>query len=230
MIVALVDTLTEKLALEDRLKTNRAEINSIEATLRALEQVAAGAEKLVEELDLCAPYLEAQAVANIQAQASDVARDLERSCVRFATNRKEWLSIQKAGENLQRPTKDLAERWQAYARNKLAPYLDLMLLVNYLPEVATSAGELNQLVRQLEEQVKRPPHSQAQLDQFQSRLNELGRRLDSVARLPLGVRAFLARVVDGKATFADLTPEVQAWISEGDRAAAFSISFSQRRS
>lgn len=230
MIVALVDTLAEKLALEDRLKTNRAEVKSIETTLRNLEQVAAAAQKLVEELDLCAPYLDAQAVADIRAQASSVARDLELSRARFAANRKEWMHIQKAGENLQRPAKALAEHWQGYARGRLAPYLDLMLLVNYLPEVAASAGELNQLVRQLEEQVRRPPRTLAQIDQFQSRLEELGRQLDTVARLPLGVRTFLARVVDGKATLADLTPEVQAWIAEGNRAAAFSISFSQRRS
>lgn len=228
MIVALVDMLAEKLALEDRLKTNRAEVKSIEATLRALDQVAAAARKLVEEIDLCSPYFEAQVVADIWAQASDVARDLERSRIRFAMNRKEWMHIQKAGESLQRPAKDLAERWQSYSRDRLVPYLDLMLLVNYLPEVAASASDLNQLVRQLEEQVKRPPRTQAQFDQFQSRLDELGRRLDAVARLPMGVRAFLARVVDGKATLADLTPEVQVWISEGNRAAAFSISFSQR--
>ena len=230
MIVALVDTLAEKLALEDRLKTNRAEVKSIETTLRNLEQVATAARKLMEELDLCAPYLEAEAIANIRTQAAGVARELDVSRGRFATNRKEWLSIQKAGESLQRPAKDLAEHWQSYARRKLAPYLDLMLLVNYLPEVAASAGELSQLVRQLEEHVKRPPRTQAQLDQFQSRLGELGRRLDSVARLPLGVQLFLKLVVEGKATLADLTPEVQAWIAEGGRAAAFSISFSQRRS
>lgn len=230
MIVALVDTLAEKLALEDRLKTNRAEVKSIETTLRNLEQVAAAARKLMEELDLCAPYLEAEAVADIRAQAASVARELDVSRGRFAGNRREWMHIQKAGENLQRPAKDLAEHWQSYARRKLAPYLDLMLLVNYLPEVAASAGELSQLVRQLEEHVKRPPRTQAQLDQFQSRLGELGRRLDAVARLPLGVQLFLKRVVEGKATLADLTPEVQAWIVEGDRAAAFSISFSQRRS
>lgn len=230
MIVALVDMLTEKLALEDRLKTNRAEVKSIEATLRALDLVATATRKLMEELDLCAPYMDAQAVANIRVQTSNVARDLEQSRMRFATNRKEWLGIQKAGENLQRPAKDLAERWQSYAQGRLAPYLDLMLLVNYLPEVAASAGELNQIVRQLEEQEKRPPRTQAQLDQFQSRLDELGRRLDTVAKLPVGVRAFLARVVEGKATLVDLTPEVQTWIADGDRAAAFSISFSQRRS
>jgi chromosome segregation ATPase len=225
MITALVDTLAGKLAIEERLRTNQTEIRSIEATLRTLEQVATSARALAAELDLCAPYLSEQVVSNIRAQMNSVGGELEVSRQRFATNRKEWLLIQKAGENLKRVSDELSRHWQGYAQAKLAPYLDLLRLVTYLPEVAASADEINRLVAQIKEQAARPPRAQAQLDQFHQRLAELGRRLDAIARLPAEVRAFLGTVVGGTATLADLTPEVQAWIAEGGRATAFSISF-----
>ncbi|MFV9504019.1 MAG: hypothetical protein AB4911_05570 [Oscillochloridaceae bacterium umkhey_bin13] len=136
MIVTLVEDIAEKLALEDRLKTNQAEIKSIEATLRALDKVAKTVREFTDQLEVCSPCLEAQAVADIRSQVQLVGQELAVSRQRFATNRKEWLGIQKAESNLQRPIKDLADRWQSYANGRLSPYRDLMRLVNYLPECA----------------------------------------------------------------------------------------------
>ncbi|PDW02614.1 hypothetical protein [Candidatus Viridilinea mediisalina] len=229
MIVTLVATVAEKLALEDRLKTNQAEIKSIEATLRALDKVAKTVREFTDQLEVCSPYLDKQVVADIRSQVQFVGQELATSRQRFATNRKEWLGIQKAESHLQRPIKDLADRWQSYASGRLSPYRELMRLVNYLPEVASSATELDQLVRSLEDQAKRPPRTQAQLEQCEGLLKTLGQRLDRVASLSIGIRAFLARVVDNQATLRDLTPEVQQWIAEGKREAAFAISFSQHR-
>jgi hypothetical protein len=229
VITALIDTVCAKLAEEDRLRTNRSEIRSIEATLRALEQIAISARDLSAALDVCEPYLGQQTVLPVRAQADVVARDLDASRQRFATNRKEQLALHTVGTKLQRASADLAERWKRYAQARQAPYLDLFQLVTYLPEVAARAPEINQLVVQMQGQAARPPRTQAQFDQFDERLADLGRRLDAVARLPAEVRAFLGSVVGGTATLADLTPEVQAWIVEGERATAFSISFAQRR-
>jgi hypothetical protein len=230
MITALVDTLVKKLAHEERLRTNQTEVRSIEATLRALEQVATAARTLTDELELCVPYLSEPALASLRADVDAVARDLSASRQRFATNRKEQLPLHNAGEKLKRVSTSLAQGWQSHAQERLAPYLDLLKLVTYLPEVAASAGEINLLVAQIREHVAKPPRTQAQLDQFHQRLADLGQRLNTVAQLPAGVRAFLGNVVSGRATVADLTPEVQEWISAGGRAAAFSISFTPRRS
>lgn len=230
MITVLVDRLAEKLAIEERLRINQTEIRSIEATLRALEQVAASARTLTDELELCAPYLSESALVSLRADADAVARDISASRQRFATNRKEQLPLHNAGEKLKRVSNGLAQGWQSHAHERLAPYLDLLKLVTYLPEVAASVGEINLLVAQIREHVAKPPHTQAQLDQFHQRLADLGRRLNTVAQLPAGVRAFLGNVVSGSATVADLTPDVQAWISEGERATAFSIIFTPRRS
>lgn len=230
MITALVDELAGKLATEERLRTNQTEIRSIEATLRALEQVAASARTLMDELELCAPYLSEPAVTSLRADADAVARDIRLSRQRFATNRREQLPLHNAGEKLKRASTSLAQGWQSHAHERLAPYLDLLKLVTYLPEVAASAGEINLLVTQIREHVAKPPRTQAQLDQFHQRLADLGRRLNAVAQLPAGVRVFLGNVVSGSATIADLTPEVQDWISAGGRANAFAITFTQRRS
>lgn len=230
MITALVDTLAEKLALEDRLKTNQTEVRSIEATLRALEQVATAARTFMDELELCAPYFVEQTVVNFRAEADVVARELSVSRQRFATNRKEQLPLHTIGEKLKRVSVSLANQWKLYAQARLAPYLDMLQLVTYLPEVAASFGEINTLVVQMKGHAEKPPHTQAQLDLFHQRLRELGQRLDAVARLPESVRAFLSNVVIGSATLADLTPEVRAWIADGGREASFTITFSVRRS
>jgi hypothetical protein len=230
MITALVDTLAKKLAHEERLRTNQTEVRSIEATLRALEQVATAARTLTDELELCAPYLSEPALASLRADVDAVARDLSASRQGFATSRKQQLPLYNAGEKFKRVSTSLAQGWQSHAHERLAPYLDLLKLVTYLPEVAASAGEINLLVAQIREHVAKPPRTQAQLDQFHQRLADLGRRLNTVAQLPAGVRAFLGNVVSGSATVADLTPEVQEWISAGGRATAFSISFTPRRS
>src|SRR4051812_20821825 len=102
MITALVDTLVKKLAHEERLRINQTEVRSIEATLRALEQVATAVRTLTDELELCAPYLSEPTLASLRADVDAVARDLSASRQRFATNRKEQLPLHNAGEKLKR--------------------------------------------------------------------------------------------------------------------------------
>lgn len=230
MIVALVADVSTKLDLEGRLRTTLSEIKSIEATHRALEQIATSARDLALAVRVCEPHLGALTVAPILDQMAGVAQDLDASRQRFATNRKENVALYNPGVKLQRAATDLAERWQRHAQLRLMPYLELLRLVNYLPEAAAGSFEIDQLVKQIKTQIASPPRSQAQLDQFHQRLSELGGRLDAVARLPEEVRTFLSKVVDGTATIADLTSDVRAWIAADDRADAFSISFAQRRS
>lgn len=226
MITKLVDTLAEKLAYEERLRINHTEVNSIEATLRALQQVCSAAQILRNQLDLCTPYLGDQALASIRTNVDVVVRDLSTSQQRFATNRKEYLALHNIGEKLKPASSTLAQSWESFAQGRVAPYLDLLQLVAYLPEVAASRGDINTLVAQLREQIVSPPRTKAQLADFHEHLEQLGRLLDTIARLPEGVRLFLSRVIKKSATIADLTPEVRAWIDEGDRATAFAIIFS----
>ncbi len=232
MITTLLGDVSTKIELAKQLKEAQSEVKAIEATLAELDKLAIPTRQLASTVQTCRGRLSEELVAPVLAQAILAAQEVQSSRQRFAqgVNRRENLVLNNTGRKVEAASKDLSERWMIYAQQQLAPYLELQRLVAYLPEVAASEAEIQQIIAQIRAQIVKPPQNAAQLDQFDRRLEDLGRRLDAVARLPDEVRAFLMKVVEKRATLADLTPEVQAWINEGGRAAAFSISFSQRRS
>lgn len=231
MITALAADTRAKLALAKRLRDAQSEVKAIEATLGELEKLGAGTRRLCAALQICRGRLGEEVVAPVRAQAALLADEVAASRERFtSSNRRETLPLNNAGRKLERLAKDLGERWELHAQAQLAPYLELIALVRYLPEVAASEAEVGQLVRHIRDQIREAPQSEAQLAQFDQRLADLGRRLESVASLPDEVRAFLMKVVSGSATLTDLTPAVRAWLDEGGRAGAFSIAFTPRRS
>ncbi|MBX0330990.1 hypothetical protein K2Z83_25375 [Oscillochloris sp. ZM17-4] len=227
MITALLSDTRAKIVLAKRLKDAQSEVKAIEVTLTELEKLLDAARQLAAAAEVCRDRLGAEMIAPVLAQTVAVAQEAQASRKRFAegTSRRENLALSNTGRKAQAALKDLGERWQLYAQGQLAPYLELLRLVTYLPEVAASEHEIKQLVAQIRAQVTKPPQSAAQLAQFDGRLTELGRRLESVARLPDEVRSFLMNVVEGRATLADLTPPVRSWVEEGNRATAFSIKF-----
>jgi DNA-binding FrmR family transcriptional regulator len=228
MITALLNDTRTKIALAKRLKDAQSEVKAIEVTLTELEKLLDTARQLAAATEVCRDRLGAEMIVPVLAQAMTVAQEVQASRKRFAegtSSHRENLALSNTGRKAQAAIKDLGERWQLYAQGQLAPYMELLRLVTYLPEVAASEHEIKQLVAQIRAQVTKPPQSAAQLAQFDGRLTELGRRLESVARLPDEVRSFLMNVVEGRATLADLTPLVRSWVEEGNRATAFSIKF-----
>lgn len=232
MITAIAHEMREKLTLAKRLRDAQSEVTAIEVTLAELEKLSARARRLSAAVQTCRGRLGEEVVAPVRGQATLLADEIAASRERFVTsvNRRENLALNNAGRKLERLSKDLDERWQLYAQTQLEPYLELLALVVYLPEVAATEAEINQLVRQIRDQVTEAPQSDNQLAQFDQRLVDLGRRLESVASLPDEVQAFLMKVVSARATLLDLSPAVRAWLDEGGRAGAFSITFAPRRS
>lgn len=232
MITALASEMRQKLTLAKRLRDAQSEVKAIEVTLTELEKLSTSAGQLAAAVQTCRARLGEDVIAPVRSQAVQLADEIAASRERFAsgTNRRENLALNNASRKLERISKDLSERWQLYAQAQLAPYIELLALVVYLPEVAASEAEINQLVRHIRDQIKEVPQNDRQLTQFDQRLADLGRRLESVASLPVEVRGFLMKVVSGKATLADLTPPVNEWLGEGARAGAFQITFAPRRS
>lgn len=233
MITVLLDDVRAKLQLAKRLKDAQSEVKAIEVTLTELEKLADATRQLVAAAQTCRGRLGEAVIAPVLVHAAQALPEVQSSRQRFAeegANRRENLALYNAGRKIQSASKDLSERWQLYAQAQLAPYLELLRLVTYLPEVAASEHEINQLVAQIRTQIDKPPQSAAQLDQFDQCLVNLGQRLDKVAKLPDEVRAFLMQVVEGRATLANLTPPVRNWVEQGDRSGAFAITFVGRRS
>jgi len=230
MITALLGDVRTKIDLAKRLKDAQSEVKAIEATLAELDKLVAATRQLAAAAENCRGRLGEEVISPVLAQAAQVAQDVIASRQRFAsTNRREILPLNAVGRKIQAAHRDLSERWQLYAQQQLVPYLELLRLVTYLPEVAASEHEIQQIVAKIRAQIASPPESAAQLGQFDQRLADLGRRLEGVAQLPDEVRAFLMKVVEGRATLADLTHPVRSWLEQGGRAGAFSIGFAGRR-
>ena len=231
MITVLLDDVRAKLQLAKRLKDAQSEVKAIEVTLTELEKLADATRQLVAAAQTCRGRLGEAVIAPVLVHAAQALPEVQSSRQRFAegANHRENLALYNAGRKIQSASKDLVKCWQLYAQAQLAPYLELLRLVTYLPEVAASEHEINQLVAQIRTQIDKPPQSAAQLDQFDQCLVNLGQPLDKVAKLPDEVRAFLMKVVAGHATLTDLTPPVRSWVEEGDRSRAFAITFVGRR-
>lgn len=231
MITALLGDTRTKIDLAKRLKDAQSEVKAIEATLAELDKLVASTRQLATATETCRGRLGEEVIAPIRELAVQAAKEVQSSRQRFAegVNRRENLALYNAGRKIQAAHKDLSERWQLYAQQQLVPYLELLRLVTYLPEVAASEHEIQQIVAKIRAQIASLPESAAQFDQFDQRLADLGRRLEGVAQLPDEVRAFLMKVVEGRATLADLTTPVHSWLEQGGRAGAFSIGFAGQR-
>lgn len=233
MITTLIADTRTKLTLAKRLKDAQSEVSAITVTLNELEKLKLGVRQFVAAIQTSRERLGEPVVAPIVDQAVLLADEIALSRGRFtanSSNRRENLALNNAGRKLDRLTKDLNERWQLYAQDRLAPYQELLQLIIYLPEATASASELNQLMKSIEAEMHTAPRDEKQLAQFDQHLVDLGRRLERVANLPIEVRAFLMKVAAGKATMADLSPGVTAWLNEDHRAEAFAITFTTRRS
>jgi hypothetical protein len=232
VITSVATETRESLAIAKRLRDAQSEINAIKVTLEELEKLAAAARRLEAAVRSCRGRLGEDVVAPVLSQARQLADEVAASRDRFArgASRRENLPLKTIGRKLERLIKGFDEHWHLHAQAKLAPYLEFRALVVYLPEEATSEAEISQLVRQICDQMKEAPRSDAELTRFDHRLADLGLRLEGVANLPNEVRAFLTKVASGGATLKDLTPTVADWIEEGQRAGAFAISFASRRS
>jgi hypothetical protein len=232
VITSIAAETRKSLADAKELRDAKDEIRAIEATLAELEKLAAAARQLEAAVQSCRGRLGEDVVAPVLSQARQLADEVAASRDRFAkgASRRENLPLNNTGRKLERLVKDFDERWQLHAHAKLTPYLEFLALLVYLPGVAASEAEISQLVRQIRDQMKEAPRSDAELTRFDRRLADLGLRLEGVANLPNEVRAFLTKVASGGATLEDLTPTVAGWVGEGQRAGAFAISFTSRRS
>jgi len=231
MISTLLNHTCAKIELAKRLKDAQSEVKAVEATQAELDKLLGTTRQLISTLEVCRDRLGEESISPVLTKATVVAQEVQASRKRFAegTNRRENPHLSDTGRKVQTAFKDLSNLWRNHAQAQLDPYLELLHLVTYLPEVAASEQEIRKLVSEISTQLARPPQSPAQLDQFDERLADLGRRLESVSRLPNEVRSFLTKVVERKATLTDITPPVWSWVEEGGRASSFSIIFAVRR-
>mgnify|MGYP001118482401 FL=1 len=231
MITALLKETCNNIEQAKHLKKAQSEIKDIEATSNELEKLLTSTRQLALTTTTCGERLGTAIIASVLAQLPPITQEVQNSKQRFnSSNRRETLALYNVGRKVQATYTDLSERWKLYAQDQLAPYLELLRLVMYLPEVAANQTKIQELTASIKQHAEKPPQNKAQLAQFDERLRQLGEYLDSIAHLPKEVQSFLGKVVEGTATLADLNSTILQWIQDSNRSSSFSISFITRRS
>lgn len=226
MLAEHIQTLTHRLESEAQLQRKHAEQKIMEDVLDSLKKVESTARSLMGKLAICTPYLDVTVAQELWAAVNSAGQNLDASLQRFAAEqRKEKASIDTIGKALDELESRLAKEWKKAAQKKVDPYRDLLLFKDFIPEIREHIHEITDILQSIEAHCSKPPQSSAALAQFHKHLSNLERLLDAVTQLPQDVRTFLIKILGETATVEDLTPQVRAWIDEGNRGSAFRISF-----
>ena len=120
---------------------------------------------------------------------------------------------------------DIESAWKKYATEQVAPSLELLRLVQQLPEVHLHKQEFQDLRTRLQSFIEQPPVNTTGLSAFDNTLQELKQRLAGLDGLNSEVRMFLSKVQNGTATLSDMTEEIYQWCRQGQHATAFQVKF-----
>jgi hypothetical protein len=119
------------------------------------------------------------------------------------------------------------DAWRETTMEQLRPHQEVLELVGSLPEIASQRSAIDATIARLTALSESIPADDETLRSFDRDMDWLADVLQEVEGLSVTVREFLQKVVNGKATFVDLNPEIVAWITDRDRARAFQIRFVQ---
>lgn len=223
MIAALAARVSQRLDEVAALERAQSEAGDISATVEALDAVRQQAEIAIGGFRLLRERLPPERVRSISARLADFAQTLRRSREEFGRQRRQVPILASVKSQALQISADLVEGWRGVAQSQAGPLLTLFALVERLPEMQDRLPELSSLQAQLQQRMIAPPQTTEQLVRFDTLCRRLDELLLQVQGLSPTVRAFLAKVVAGTATLADLSEDVVAWCRQGDRAGAFFV-------
>lgn len=229
MIVALASQVQENLKLVSRLERDKNEAENIQATLVALHEANKLFAEVSKGVQILAARLPAATITELQDQADKIATDVDSSLSAFAENRRQVQKLRTIQQRIQQLKDRVVSAWKEYVANLLDPQLEVLALVQSLPEIVAQQDDINRLVLQLRSRAEHLPQSSATLGEIDARLGELQQRLAAVRQLSPEVKSFLDKVRAGTATIVDLTPTVLDWCCQGEHAKAFAIRFVTRK-
>jgi len=225
MIVTITQEIKSKMARENELSNIRDNEKAIKATYNELKQLNVLLRKFVTLYQVVHKHLPVTEKSRFIAEARQIQTRIKELHERFASKPRQASELRRLKGQIEKLTQQTQAAWRVYAYEQVKPHLELLKLVKQLPEIATQADAINQLQRQLQAAIDKPPNTAHALNQFDHNIQALDQRLANLSNLDPSVRRFLYKVLQNQATMADLSPEILAWCRQEGRARAFKISF-----
>lgn len=161
-----------------------------------------------------------QALNDIKVGLADIGRGLK-------ANPRQFSEIKRLQSRATASAKRLNDEWRELAGAHVRPHQKVLELVGSLPEIASQRTAIDAAIDRVIALSLALPPDEATLLRYDEDMAWLGSVLHEVEGLSQTVREFLDKVVNRRATLADLSPDIMDWISDRDRSRAFQIRFDQ---
>jgi chromosome segregation ATPase len=212
--------LREKWQLEQAQR----EAADIDSTRDALREVATCIRTLTHAAALSDGYLGTEKQNQLRNDLENIAAKARDLHGQFAYQRKQVQSLASQRKKVEEVQGALDANWSAYAKQVLAPRFELLPLARAF-EAANS--ELSTVEASLRKSSEVAPTSASQLTNFKANIEKLDELLSSLQSSGPAVKEFLLSVLQGKATLADLSPDVLEWCNSKNLSASFRIGLGQ---
>lgn len=212
MIKRLADDVAARAQEYGQLQTIISQADAVRATKRQLDEMSSGLELWAAVFEAIAPMILAQAADAVRAEAANTARQLAASQQAFASGDFRQASrLAGVSKRVQALVETTKEAWSAYAAAQIRPLNELARIAQLLPEMEQSFGTIQSQLIEIRRYQSQLPRQPQEIMGFESRLTELRTALKDLRGLPDEVQSFLAKVLEGEATFVDVTPTVFEW-------------------
>lgn len=212
MISRLARDLTAQTEEYARLQKLVSQAEAVRTTEELLEEIDSILGKWAAVFPVIEPLLTAEQVAEIRRDAAAIVRQLANSQQEFANHHFQQATkltqLRSKAERLRGTTKDA---WSEYARRQAGSLHDLVLVAQRLPKMAPRMDAIHSYIASLQKHATDLPSKPQAVEQFHAHLTRLEELLSDLEGLPNDVRVFVRKLVNGEATFADVTTDVFAW-------------------
>lgn len=229
MIVSLSQEVCQQVQEIDHLERLKNNLTAIQATFDALIQFKDTVVQLKGLVILLNGRLAEHTVQDVVSGMRRLVRDVQVSAEKLESQPRQVKELTQSQRKAQGFIDDLKAHWKIYAEEYARETLELLRLVDHLPEVETKQTIYRVLTSHLQHYIEYTPLAPAQLVEFDESLQQLNQHLSNIEGLSADVKKFLENVLKDQATLADLTDEVLQWCRQGEHARTFVIGFTRNK-
>jgi hypothetical protein len=229
MITVLAHQIQTHISRRNELEQRHDNRKNIAETYQRLREVEVLLRQTITSFNLIKSRLPDEHVEEAVKRLKEISNKVDSSREKFATEYRQIRELNNI-ESLVNALKDfLAQAWASYVLTQTHAPLELLKLVETLPEVKVQINTISSIQESLLAASNTLPRRESTLVRFDTDLQSLTNSLANLSGLAPEVTGFLRKVQRGTASIADLTDEILLWCREKDRATAFNISFGQTR-
>lgn len=229
MIVSLAQEVCQQVQEIDHMERLKNNMTAIEATFDALIQLKDTVMQLKGLVILLNGRLAEHIVQDVVSGMRRLVRDIQISAEKLESQPRQVKELTQSQKKAQGLIDDLKAHWKIYAEEYTRETLELLRLVDHLPEVEAKQTTYQALTLHLRHYIGYTPLAPAQLIEFDEYVQQLNQHLSNIEGLSADIKKFLENVLKDQATLADLTDEVLQWCRQGEHARAFVIGFTRNK-